>query len=103
MSFTIPNTLTRLQTTMWVQGAELSVVDRGSIIYEATKDLARQASHKLMQDCIKSDSEYQGHPSSRLVLDVYVLAPHELYRLLEEAQEAARTDALRWTSYKFEK
>ena len=103
MSYTIPNTLTRLQTTMWVEGAALEVVGRGSIIYEATKDLARQASHKLIQDCIKSDSEYQGHPSSRLVLDVFILAPHELYRLLEQAQESARMDALRWTSYKFEK
>ena len=43
MSFTIPESLTRLQITTFVEGAELANLSRSEIIREGSKKMAEQA------------------------------------------------------------
>lgn len=93
MAWLIPETTTRLQATAFVTNAELSAMGRTSIIRMAAEQLAERALRKLMDDCIKI-KEYEGHPGKRLDLDVYVLAPHELHKMLADARRQGERDAL---------
>lgn len=96
MAGLLPESLTRLQATAFVQNAELSAVGRGRIIHESAKNMAEIALHKLLTDCITTEGDYQGYRGQTLKLDVYVLAPHELHKMLAEARTQGERDALRW-------
>ncbi len=95
MATLFPENITRLQATAFVDGAELSNLGRSGIIRHAAKDLAEKALRKLLDDCIKTE-DYQGYRGQTLSLDVCVIEPGELLRLLAQAREEGERDAARW-------
>lgn len=80
----IPEDLTRLQATMFVDGAALFVPNRGEIIHAAAVNMARGAVKKIVNDCVTTQ-DWLGHKGQTLYLDVYVLTPHELHALIMDA------------------
>lgn len=82
MAFLIPESLTRLQAHVFVDGAELDQTIRRAVIQQAAVGLAEQALRKLLDDCVETTSGYMGYEGQRLSLDVYVLTPRELDNLL---------------------
>jgi hypothetical protein len=97
MGTLIPEELSRLQADYFVNGAALSVIGRDEMIRNAAKNLAESALRKLLRDCIKTTDDYHGHQGQHLHLDAYVLTPNELHRLVMDAREDGRRDAMQWT------
>lgn len=93
MAFLIPETTLRLQATALVQDKELAAIGHTSLIHEYAKHLAETALWKLLRDCIKAERDYEGQT---LRLDVYVLSPAELHKMLVDARLQGETDAKRW-------
>lgn len=91
----IPENLKRLNCTAFVHGAEIARVGRNEIIRTAAKQMAESALRKLIEDCIQTEGDYMGMPGDRLKLDVYVLTPDELDRLVAEARANGMRDAQR--------
>lgn len=98
MAGLVPEDATRLQATAFVHGAELAAIGRDAIIRASAERLAESALRKLLSDCITTEGDYQGYPGQTLVLDVYVLAPHELHKMLAEARKAGERDAMHWST-----
>ncbi len=96
MANLIPETATRLQATAFVHDAELEAIGRDRIIRMEAEKMAIAALHKILSDCIKTEGNYMGFKGQTLRLDVYVLAPHELHRLIVEAREQGERDAVQW-------
>ncbi len=97
MAVLIPESATRLQAVAFVNGAELEVVGRERIIRAAAEKLAESALQKLLADCIKTEGDYMGHPGHTLRLDVYVLSPQELHRIVADAFAKGWQDEARWS------
>lgn len=95
MATLVLETATRLQATAFVHGAELSNLGRVAIIRAAAEKMAEGALRKLLGDCITTE-DYQGYCGQTLRLDVYVLAPHELHKMLADARAEGERDALQW-------
>jgi hypothetical protein len=100
MAVLIPETITRLQATAFVNDAELNALGRDKIIRASAEQMAEQALRKILNDCVKTE-DYMGYQGQTLSLDVYVIAPDELHKLLEEARVQGERDALRWTGNPF--
>jgi hypothetical protein len=98
MAMVFPESVTRLQATVFVDGAEIKAINRNEIILHAAKNMAESALRKLLDDCIKTQ-DYQGYQGQTLCLDVCVIEPGELLRLLADARTSGQTDALRWGSF----
>lgn len=96
MTGLIPEKATRLQATAFVQNAELHAIGRDRIIRQSAQEMAERALLKLLADCITSEDNYMGYRGQTLRLDVYVLAPSELHKMLAEARMQGERDALRW-------
>ncbi len=101
MAGLIPESATRLQAMAFVQGAELSAIGRDKIIRAGAERMAEQALRKLLKDCIKTEGGYMGYTGQTLSLDVYVIAPYELHKMLAEAREQGEHDALRFRGADF--
>lgn len=95
MSYIIPEQTTRLNASVFVNNAELSAVGRDQIFRLAAQNLAETALRKLIDDCIRTD-EHQGFKGQTLRLDVYVIEPSELHKMLAEARQQGEMDAMRW-------
>jgi len=92
----IPETATRLQATAFVNDAELAAVGRDRIIRAQAEKMAEAALRKLLKDCIKSEGDYMGYRWQTLSLDVFVLSPKELHKMLAEARMLGEADAKFW-------
>jgi hypothetical protein len=95
MAGLIPETATRLEATAFVRDAELQAVGRSQIIRAAAVEMARQALDKLLRDCITTKGNYAGYQGQTLMLDVYVLEPYELHKMLAAARMLGEQDAIR--------
>ena len=98
MASLIPESAMRLQSKAFVRDAELEAIGRGEIILHAAEQMAHSALRKLMDDCIKTEGDYMGYRGQTLSLDVYVLSPDELHKMLVEARAEGERDALRWAA-----
>jgi len=96
MASLIPESALRLQGVVFVSDAELSAVGRVSIIRLAAENLAEKGLRKLMNDCIKTEGDYMGYRGQTLKLDVYVLSPEELHKIIADALRTGGDDATRW-------
>ena len=101
MTTIIPETLTRLQASAFVDNAELAVVGRSKILREAAKRLAEKALHKIATDFIRFE-EYLGFQTQAMRLDVYVLSPPELAELIVAARREGAEDTQRFMPRSFE-
>jgi len=98
MAGLIPETITRLQAIAFVRDAELEAIGRDRIIRASAEQMAEQALHKMLRDCIKTEGDYMGYQGQTLRLDAYVLAPDELHKMLAEARMQGEHDAMRWVT-----
>jgi spore coat polysaccharide biosynthesis protein SpsF (cytidylyltransferase family) len=96
MGYLIPENLCRLQSTMFVNRTELDNIGRDNLLRCAAERLAEEGLRKLIKDCIKSTEEYMGYQGSTLGIDVYVLSPEELHKLVANARMEGERDAIRW-------
>ena len=96
MGTLVPETLTRLQARAFVHDAELHAIGRSEIIRRSAEKMAEQALHKLLTDCVKTE-DYMGYAGQTLHLDVYVIAPDELHKMLAEARMQGERDVRHWT------
>ena len=91
-----PEDAVRLQVTAFVQDAELAAAGRDRIIRAQAEQMAEAALRKLLKDCIKTEGGYMGYAGQTLRLDVFVLSPDELHKMLAEARMQGETDAKFW-------
>lgn len=98
MASLIPETALRLQALAFVNDAELAAVGRVRIIRVAAEQLAENGLRKLLEDCIKTEGDYMGYRGQTLRLDVYVLSPDELHKIIADALRTGANDASRWMS-----
>lgn len=97
MAYLVPEDLARLQAMALVHDAELQAIGAENILRHASRSLAEQAVHKLITDCIKVEPAQElGYTGKCLRLDVYVIHPQELYRLLAQAAERGARDGMYW-------
>jgi hypothetical protein len=97
MAYIIPETITKLQATAYLQKTELFTIGASNVMRSAAERLAEQALRKLLDDCILVVDK----PSPDLVkiqLDVCILSPDELMKIIEEARVQGEKDALRWAN-----
>lgn len=94
----LPENLTRLQATAFVNDAALDNPTRCEIIRTQAKQMAEMAIRKVIKDCIKTH-EYQGHMGQTLYLDVFILAPEEMYALIKDARTSGADDYARACRY----
>ena len=95
MSYSIPDTAKRFSACAFVQNAELSAIGRDEVIRHSIDDITERAIREIIRDSITSDS-YQWFKSQTLRLDVYVVKPADLERMLREAFIAGSRDIGRW-------
>ena len=99
MSWAIPEIASRFQATVFVSGTEVKRTP-GDVLRRAAKHLADQAVQKMLDNCHLAPyppHEIPGVPTGCSIrLDVYVLSPDELHRLLAEARAAGEEDAKRY-------
>lgn len=98
MSYLIPESALRLQATAFAHDAELSRTGRGEIIRMHAQDLSEKAVRKIMDDCVRIET-FEGYQGQTLTLDMYVLSPAEIHKMLAEARKAGEQDALYWTRF----
>lgn len=95
MATSIPESVMRLQADAIVHEAELAAFGRGRVIREVSRGMAEAALRKLMNDCTKTQ-DYMGHKGNHLHLDVCVIEPDELLRMLARARYEGLRDAQQW-------
>lgn len=88
----------RLQATAFVKNAELEAIGRGQIIRHAAEEMAEMALRKILDGCITTKGNYMGYQGQTLKLDVYVLSPQELHKIIVKARQEGEQDARRWMS-----
>ena len=94
MAVLIPETATRLQVMAFVSDAELAATERNRLIRVKAEQMAEQALRKLLSDCIKTEGDYMGFQGQMLRLDVYVLSPEEIHKMIADAIRQGRLDAM---------
>ena len=94
MAYLIPETLTRLQATAFIDKRELGADGEDGIIGNLAKKLADQTRYKMLRECIKVEDVDDG--GRRLRLDVYLLSPGELEGIIAEARSSGAKDAMRF-------
>lgn len=99
MASLVPEDVTRLQVTAFVNEAELSNIGRSEVIRTHAKRMSEVALHNILERCVKTEGDYMGYQGQTLRLDVYVLSPDELHRMLIEARQQGADDARRWSSF----
>lgn len=87
--------LTRIQGAAVVEKRYERQVGFGKVITNAYQDLTKFATEKILKDCIKMETYGAGGDIVTLRLDVYVLSPEDLYRIITKAKE----EALRYARY----
>ena len=83
--YRLPDNLNRFTSSYFVDGAALCQNNRGDLLHHAAMDVARGGAYKIFLNYVKSTEQYQGYQGQTLELDVYVLSPLELNKIISEA------------------
>ena len=83
--YRLPDNLNRFTSSYFVDGAALCQNNRGDLLHRAAMDMARGGAYEIFLNCVKSTEQYQGYQGQTLELDVYVLSPLELNKIISEA------------------
>ena len=98
MASLIPETALRLQACAFVSNIELQNVGGVDILHHAAEQMVDGALRKLLNDCVSVESDGDsGYTGKKLRFDVYVLAPHEMHRMIADARMQGERDAVRWS------
>ena len=98
MAQLIPENLPHFSATAFAHKAELQALGAPSIIKSTARQLSDQMLRKLFEDYIRVEEDYQGHTA--LSLDVYVLSPSDLRRLIADIREEAERDCMHNYSFR---
>ena len=94
--YKLPDDLNRFTSSCFVDGAALCNNNRNEILHRAAINMAREGAYKIFLNYVKSTEQYQGYQGQTLELDVYVLSPLELNKIISEAyMEGVRDGANR--------
>ena len=94
--YKLPEDINRFTSSYFVNGAALTNSNRNEILHHAAMDIARGGAYKIFLNYVKSTEQYQGYQGQTLELDVYVLSPLELNKIISEAyMEGVRDGANR--------
>ena len=83
--YRLPDNLNRFTSSHFVSGAALRQSNRNDLLHHAAIDIARGGAYKIFLNYVKSTEQYQGYQGQTLELDVYVLSPLELNKIISEA------------------
>ena len=83
--YKLPENLNRFISSYFVNGAALETNSRNELLHHAAMDVARGGAYKIFLNYVKSTEQYQGYQGQTLELDVYVLSPLELNKIISEA------------------
>lgn len=83
--YKLPENLNRFISSYFVNGAALEINSRNEILHHAAMDVARGGAYKIFLNYVRSTEQYQGYQGQTLELDVYVLSPVELNKIISEA------------------
>ena len=94
--YKLPEGLNRFTSSYFVNEASLISSNRSDLLHHAAMDIARGGAYKIFLNYVKSTEQYQGYQGQTLELDVYVLSPLELNKIISEAyMEGVRDGANR--------
>ena len=83
--YKLPEDLSRFTSSYFVNGAALDNSNRNELLHHAAMDVARGGAYKIFLNHVRSTEQYQGYQGQTLELDVYVLSPVELNKIISEA------------------
>ena len=83
--YKLPEDINRFTSSHFVNGAVLNNSNRNELLHYAAMDVARGGAYKIFLNYVKSTEQYQGYQGQTLKLDVYVLSPLELNKIISEA------------------
>ena len=83
--YKLPEDINRFTSSYFVNGAALTNSNRNEILHHAAMDVARGGAYKIFLNYVKSTEQYQGCQGQTLELDIYVLSPLELNKIISEA------------------
>ena len=83
--YKLPENLNRFTSSHFVNEAALRNSNRNKPLYYAAMDVARGGAYKIFLNYVRSTEQYQGYQGQTLELDVYVLSPLELNKIISEA------------------
>ena len=83
--YKLPEDINRFTSSYFVNGAALTNSNRNEILHHAAMDVARGGAYKIFLNYVKSTEQYQGYQGQTIELDVYVLSPLELNKIISEA------------------
>ena len=94
--YKLPEDINRFTSSYFVNEAALISSNRNDLLYHAARDIAREGAYKIFLNYVKSTEQYQGYQGQTLELDVYILSPLELNKIISEAyMEGVRDGANR--------
>ena len=83
--YKLPENLNRFTSSYFVNWAALGNNNRNEILHHAAMDVARGGAYKIFLNYVRSTEQYQGYQGQTLELNVYVLSPVELNKIISEA------------------
>ena len=83
--YKLPEDINRFTSSYFVNGAVLTNSNRDKLLHYAAMDVARGGAYKIFLNHVRSTEQYQGYQGQTLELDVYVLSPLELNKIISEA------------------
>ena len=83
--YKLPEDINRFTSSYFVNGAALTNSNRNEILHHAAMDVARGGAYEIFLNYVKSTEQYQGYQGQTIELDVYVLSPLELNKIISEA------------------
>lgn len=81
MMYSIPSDARRLRVDAYANGAALDQSDRSEQMRQVKRSLAGQLVHRIADECTTTES-HQGYEGQHVTLDVYVLTPQELFKII---------------------
>jgi ethanolamine utilization microcompartment shell protein EutS len=82
--YSIPSDARRLRVDAYANGASLDNDNRSEIIRQVKRSLAGQVAHRIADECTTTES-HMGYEGQHVTLDVYVLTPKELFKIISTA------------------
>lgn len=97
----IPENLMRLQAGAIVHKDELTRFGKDQLMRKGAADCAEFIIRTIINECVRADRNYEECTAIKLDVDVYVLAPEQLHKLLAQAFEKGAEDSMRFYSRNF--
>jgi hypothetical protein len=94
MAYIVPDSALRFQTRLFAHPEEIKSFGEAGVMRHMANALAENALRKIINDCLVNESD--GRDGQILRVDVYILSPDDLDKIIIEARRKGEEDAMRW-------